>query len=257
MTKEFSLDNMEAKEAGNLIIPLEVFAGLIGVVLCYQIQGTSIPLELLFPLHILYHVWTHNKRHAGANLLPGRLIPWIYVFGEVWLVRQLGNVGLPCSWFWLQAMYLGLVLLPIGNPIEYTELRGIAFIGEGIYKSSLLVNSMLSVFITAKGFGGEGVLSAVVLGAVVLLTVPVIDALEQVVRSGRVDTERLGQYLRITPVIITLLIGLMYWEWPTDLVLTQERQFTFTQMLTCLLFVLWYGHHSIDYLQWESQHKRL
>lgn len=247
---------MQGFELSSVLLPCQVFITLLVLVLCYQEQWGNVPLEAVFPLHVLYQVWTHRGRFPGQWWLRELVESWLYVFVEFMLVRGLVGVELPSSWVWLQAIYVALALMPIGKGVERGEIRGLVFIGEGIYKSCLLVDSVKVVILAAKGFNQPSALLSALVGLALLLTAPILDMLEQALKQTRVDSDRLLRYMRTAPAIVGVLIGVLYWDWPKDLVAAQEQGFTRAHLLGSIGFVAWYGYHAVDYVVWEREQQR-
>lgn len=245
---------MQGLELYSVLIPCEVLVVLLVLVEGYQEQWMNVPLEGVFPLHVLYQVWTHRGRYSGR----GYVECWFYVFAELMLARLIVGAELPSSWLWLQALYVALAVMPLDKAVEREEVRGLVFLGEGLYKSSLLVDCLKTVVLAAKGFTQSAVLLATLAGLVVLLTAPVFDVLEQTWKQTKVDRERLDRYLRVAPVLVGALIGMLYWDWHRGLEEEQERKFTWAHFVGSVGFVAWYGHHALDYVSWEAeqQHKR-
>lgn len=220
-------------------------------------QGSSLPLEVLFPPHILYYLLTFSFSCPGSNAIRKFLCVWGLVFGDTLVTALVLQHALPTSFPMLCLQFLAVfTVVHFLDPTEVAKLlavhhyRGFLFLLEGLLKSTLLVSTLQEVLVTYQEVRVEAVLGALVLGSLRLLLPPCVYCVDQYLfptqRIGMVSSEDMVRYLRLAPLLCLISTAVLLKTLPR-LPELQEVGYTPAHLLLNLAFLAWFGWDAVHF----------
>lgn len=244
------MNNDQSLSAEAVILGETVLVGM-GLLATFRSDfPPKIPLDYLFPAHILYCLLTFLKRRPDATVGRRLLVGWLLVFGDWLVLSRLGE-----TWPWphliFAGFFIGLDLLPEGMPAAQLSghlLRGVVYQGEALYKAFVLVDSVQTVF---QGWydNGNGLGLALVIAVVRLSTPAVVYAVDQIVWAPGDKSAYLGPYLRTAPLAAAALLWLLY-SLQTEI---REKELSLVHLVVCAVFLLWYGYEAVLFGREEDE----
>ena len=223
----------------------------------YWGQGTALPVEVLFPTHILYYLLTFSFSCPGANHIRKCVCVFGLVFGDMLVTAVLLHQALPNSFSMLCLQFI--VVFALIQLLEQTEItrllavhsyRGFLFIFEGMLKSTMLVSTLQDVLVTYPAIRPETVVAAVVLGSLRLLVPPSLYCIDQYLcseqRLTQISSDDMLRYLRLSPLICLIGTAVFAKTLP-DLPERQEVGHTPAHLLLNVAFVVWFGWNAVSF----------
>ena len=245
-------------KSSELIVACEAIAASVALFAFHHWgQGTRLPMEVLFPAHIVYYLLTFSFRCPGANHLRKFLCVFGLVFGDMLLTAAVLHRALPSSFSMLGIQFI--VVFTVVHLLEQTEVtkllanhsyRGLLFILEGVLKSTLLASTLQDVLVTYQGLKAEAVLAAVALGSLRLLVPPCVYCLDQYLNSVQrfvvVSTEDMLRHLRLAPVFCLAGVTVLAKTLP-NLPELQEVGYTLAHLVLNVAFLAWFSWDAVSF----------
>lgn len=245
-------------KSSELVVTCEgLFAALGLVAFQHWGQGTHLPLEVLFPAHVLYYLLTFSFACPGANHIRKFLTVFGLVFGDMLVTATLLHHALPSSFSMLCLQFI--VVFTVVHLLEQAEVakmlsvhayRGLLFILEGVLKSTVLVTTLQDVLVSYHDFRAEAVVTAVTIGSLRLLLPPGIYCIDQYLcstqRLTKVNAEDMLRYLRLAPLLCLIGITVLAKTLPR-LPEMQEVGYTAAHLLLNLAFVAWFAWDAVGF----------
>ena len=244
------MNNEESLSAETVIIG-ETALVAVGLLATYRADfPPTVPLNYLFPAHILYCLLLFLRRRPDATVGRRLLVGWLLVFGDWLVLNRLGETW-PVPHLVFAGFFLGLDLLPEGVPAAQLSghlLRGTLYLGEALYKAFVLVDSVQTVFQTWYD-DGHGLSLALVIAVVRLITPALVYATDQLVWAPADKTEYLGPYLRTVPFAAAALLWLLSKQ-QTEV---RDKQFSLVHLVVCTMLLAWYGYEAVLFAREEEK----
>lgn len=245
-------------KSSELVVSCEGIATVLALLAFHHwFQGSPLPLELLFPAHILYYLLTFSFSCPGANHIRKFLCVLGLVFGDMLCTAVLLQHALPSSFSMLCLQFIAV--FTIMQLLEQTEVakllsvhyyRGLLFIVEGVLKSTMLVSTIQDVLVLHMDIRIENVLTAVAIGSLRLLLPLCIYCFDQYLwntqRLTNVSSDDVIRYLRLSPLLCLISTAVLVKTLP-QLPELQEVGYSSAHLLLNIAFVCWFGWNAVNY----------
>lgn len=245
-------------KSSELVVSCEGLLAALGLIAFeYWGEGTRLPLEVLFPGHILYYLLTFSFSSPGANHIRKFLSVFGLVFGDMLVTAVLLHHALPSSFSMLCLQFIVIfTVVHLLEQVEVTKLlsvhgyRGLLFILEGVLKSTALVSTLQEVLVTYNGLRLETAFAAVAIGTLRLLLPPCVYCIDQYLcstqRLTKVKSDDMIRYLRLAPLICVIGITVLAKTLPR-LPEMQEVGYTSAHLVLNLAFVAWFAWDAVGF----------
>lgn len=220
-------------------------------------QGSALPLEVLFPAHILYYLLTFSFSCPGSNVIRKFCCVLGLVFGDTLVTAVVLQHALPTSFPMLSLQFLAVfTVVHLLDPTEVAKLlavhhfRGFLFLLEGLLKSTMLVSTLQEVVVIYQEVRVETVMGAVAMGSLRLLLPPCVYCVDQYLfqtqRVGMVSSDDMVRYLRLAPLLCLIATAALVATLPR-LPELQEVGYTPAHLLLNLFFLAWFGWNAVNF----------
>lgn len=247
-----------------LVVGCEAVAAGLALLAFYMCgQGAKLPVEVLFPGHILYYLLTFSFACPGANHIRKFVCVFALAFGDMILTALLMHQALPASFSVLCLQFICVfTVVHLLEPQEVQKqlgtnyYRGALFSLEGVLKSYMLVSTVKDVIVSYHGIKPETVFVATILGSLRILLAPCVYSADQYFCTAQrkvvVNDDMMLRYLRLSPLLALVSLCLLARSLPANLADMQEIGYTPAHLLMNAVFLAWFAWDAIGYGQRQA-----